>query len=110
MAVEASFERFAGLLRRDFSLEIKPFWPFPNGSNGVMTTTDPLEQSDQEAVWRHFLHGELLDPEVLRRVDERADGITAEIRRIHCIIDDETFRNCLVTTTKIYGIQSATRP
>jgi hypothetical protein len=32
---------------------------------------------------------------VRRRVDERAQRITAEIRRVHGIIDDETFQKLL---------------
>jgi len=33
---------------------------------------DPLEQADAEAVYRHAFEGEPLDPEVRRRVRERA--------------------------------------
>lgn len=58
-------------------------------------TVDPQELADQEAVMRHAFHGEPLDPEVLRRVDERADRITEEIRRIHGIVDDKTFSELL---------------
>jgi hypothetical protein len=58
-------------------------------------TTDSRELSDQEAVLRHAFQGEPLDPEVLRRVDERADRITEEIRRIHGLIDDKTFQELL---------------
>lgn len=35
-------------------------------------TTDPQEQADSEAVLRHAFRGEPLDPEVARRVHERA--------------------------------------
>jgi hypothetical protein len=56
---------------------------------------DPMEQADQDAVWQAFLRGEPLDPEVRRRVDERAQRITDEIRRVHGIIDDETFEKLL---------------
>jgi hypothetical protein len=64
-------------------------------STAEFKTTDSLELSDQEAVLRHAFQGELLDPEVLRRVDERADRITEEIRRIHGLIDDKTFDELL---------------
>jgi len=56
---------------------------------------DPLEQADQEAVPRHAFHGEPLDPEVRRRVHERAARITEEIYRVHGLIDDERFQELL---------------
>jgi hypothetical protein len=55
------------------------------------TSIDPQEHADEEAVLRHAFHGEPLDPEVARRVHERAAPIVEEIRRVHGIIDDETF-------------------
>ena len=54
--------------------------------------TDPLEQADAEAVLRHAFHGEPLDPEVADRVRERAARVTEEIRRVHGVIDDESFQ------------------
>jgi hypothetical protein len=36
-----------------------------------------------------------LDPEVARRVDERAARITEQIRRTHGVIDDEIFQTLL---------------
>jgi hypothetical protein len=56
---------------------------------------DPQEQADQEAVLRHAFHGEPLDPEVRRRVHERAARITEEIYRVHGLIDDERFQELL---------------
>ena len=56
------------------------------------TGTDPLERADSEAVYRHAFEGEPLDPEVRRRVRERAAKITEQIRRTHGVIDDETFQ------------------
>jgi len=56
------------------------------------TGTDPIERADAEAVYRHAFEGEPLDPEVRRRVRERAARITEEIRRTHGLIDDETFQ------------------
>ena len=57
--------------------------------------TDPQERADFEAVLRHAFHGEPLDPEVARRVHERAARVTEEIYRIHGVIDDATFQALL---------------
>jgi len=54
------------------------------------TGTDPQELADAEAVLRHALHGEPLDPEVSRRVHERAARVTEEVYRLHGEIDTET--------------------
>jgi len=56
---------------------------------------DPQEQADAEAVLRHAFHGEPLDPEVARRVHERAAKVTEEIYRRHGDIDSETIHNLL---------------
>ena len=55
-----------------------------------LTDRDPQERADAEAVLRHAFHGEPLDPEVRRRVHERAARITEEIYRLHGEIDPET--------------------
>jgi hypothetical protein len=63
--------------------------------NTETTAIDPLadsEHSDTEAVLRHAFERVPLDPEVARRVDERATRITEEVRRTHGVIDDETFQ------------------
>jgi hypothetical protein len=60
-----------------------------------LTGTDPQEQSDQEAVLRHAFHGEPLDPDVARRVHERAARVTEELYRTRGLIDDETFQKLL---------------
>lgn len=54
------------------------------------TGTDAQECADFEAVLRHAFHGEPLDPEVARRVHERAARVTEEIYRLHGEIDTET--------------------
>jgi hypothetical protein len=54
------------------------------------TGTDPQEHADAEAVLRHAFHGEPLDPEVSRRVHERAARVTEEIYRVHGEIETET--------------------
>ncbi len=60
--------------------------------------TDPFadsEHSDTEAVLRHAFELAPLDPEVARRVDERAARITEQVRRTQGVIDDETFQALL---------------
>ena len=72
------------------------------GDNHCMSTktrsNDPLadsEHSDSEAVLRHAFERARLDPEVARRVDERAAQIIEQVRRTHGVIDDETFQSLL---------------
>jgi hypothetical protein len=63
--------------------------------NTETAATDPAadsEHSDTEAVLRHAFEHAPLDPEVARRVDERAARITEQIRQTHGIIEDETFQ------------------
>ena len=50
------------------------------------------EHSDTEAVLRHAFEQAPLDPEIARRVDERAARITEHLRRTYGVIDDETFQ------------------
>jgi len=59
------------------------------------TGIDLHEQADEEAVLRHAFEGKPLDPEIVDRVQERGRRITEEIRRVHGIIDDETFQELL---------------
>ncbi len=59
------------------------------------TGTDPQEQADEAAVLRHAFHGEPLDPEVSRRVHERAARVIEEMQRMHGMIDDATFQALL---------------
>ncbi len=54
------------------------------------TGIDPEEQADEAAVLRHAFHGEPLDPEVARRVRERAARVTEEIYHLHGELDTET--------------------
>ena len=42
-----------------------------------------FEASDERAVFEHAFRGKPLDPEVRRRVRERAERITEELRRTH---------------------------
>jgi chorismate mutase len=59
------------------------------------TGIDPQEQADAEAVLRHAFHREPLDPEVARRVHERAARVIEEIRRTHGELDEETINQLL---------------
>jgi hypothetical protein len=59
------------------------------------TGPDPQERADEQAVLRHAFHGAPLDPEVARRVHERALRVTEEIYRLHGEIDDATFQALL---------------
>jgi hypothetical protein len=52
---------------------------------------DAQELADEQAVMQHLTEGTPIEPEVSRRVRERAQSVTDEIRRVHGIIDDETF-------------------
>jgi len=58
-------------------------------------TAADLERADAEAVMTRFLHGTPLDPEVERRLQERADQITERLRAEYGVIDDETFQKLL---------------
>ena len=55
------------------------------------TTVD----EDAEAVLQHAFHRKPLDPDVARRVRERAAEITERIRRTKGVIDDATFESLL---------------
>jgi hypothetical protein len=58
--------------------------------------TDPVADSEHaDTVLRHAFERAPLDPEVARRVDERAARITEQVRRTHGVIDDETFQTLL---------------
>jgi hypothetical protein len=48
------------------------------------------DQADANAVLRHAFNGEPLDPEIARRVHERAEIVTEEIYHMRGLIDEET--------------------
>jgi hypothetical protein len=50
---------------------------------------------DFELVARHAFNREPLDPQVARRIEERAAHVTEELRRTHGVIDDATFESLL---------------
>lgn len=56
---------------------------------------DPEVLSDLDAVMRRIIDGTPVDPEVSRRIEERADRITEEIRRTRGIMDEDTFQKLL---------------
>jgi len=51
------------------------------------TVSNPHVRDDYEAVMRHVADGTPVEPELARRVRERAEQITEEIRREHGDID-----------------------
>jgi hypothetical protein len=51
------------------------------------TGSDPQARDDYMAVMRHVAEGTPIEPELARRVRERAERITDEIRREHGDID-----------------------
>ena len=66
-----------------------------SSETAITDTSAGSEHSDTEAVLRHAFEGTPLDPEIARRVDERAARITEQVRRTHGVIDDETFQTHL---------------
>lgn len=88
-----------GTVRRPgFSLTV-PHAAVDNDRMSIETAaTDPLadsERSDTEAVLKHAFEQAPLDPEVARRIEERAARITQRIRQTHGVIDDDTFQTLL---------------
>jgi hypothetical protein len=56
---------------------------------------DPQVLADLDAVMKQIIDGTPVDPETSRRIEERADRITDEIRRTRGIMDDERFQRLL---------------
>ena len=57
---------------------------------------DPaLCAADTAAVMEHLVSGKPLDPAILDRVRARAEQVTADLRRDHGMVDDETFQSLL---------------
>ncbi len=57
--------------------------------------TDPQVLADLDAVMKRVIDGTPVDPETSRRIEERADRITEEIRRTRGVMDDDTFHALL---------------
>jgi hypothetical protein len=58
------------------------------------TKTSVVEE-DFESVTRHAFNREPLDPEVARRIQERAALVTEKLRLRYNVIDDATFEGLL---------------
>ncbi|HET6883097.1 MAG TPA: hypothetical protein VFI31_23210 [Pirellulales bacterium] len=56
---------------------------------------DPQVLADLDAVMKRIIDGTPVDPETSRRIDERADRITDEIRRSRGVMDDDRFQALL---------------
>ena len=56
---------------------------------------DPQVLADLNAVMKRLIDGTPVDPETSRRIEQRAARITEEIRRVHGVIDDDTFNSLL---------------
>ena len=51
--------------------------------------------ADLDAVMKRIVNGTPVDPETSRRIEERADRITEEIRRTRGVMDDARFQTLL---------------
>jgi hypothetical protein len=51
--------------------------------------------ADLDAVMKRIIDGTPVDPETSRRIEERADRITEEIRRTRGVMDDGRFQALL---------------
>jgi hypothetical protein len=56
---------------------------------------DPQVLADLDAVIKRIVDGTPVDPETSRRIEERADRITEEIRRTRGVMDDDRFQALL---------------
>jgi hypothetical protein len=57
--------------------------------------TDLQVLADLDAVMKRIIDGTPVDPETSRRIEERADRITEEIRRTRGVMDDARFEALL---------------
>ena len=53
----------------------------------ISTPIDSVEVADSQAVLEHLLHKTPLDPEVYRRVRERAARVTNELKKKYGTVD-----------------------
>lgn len=56
---------------------------------------DPQVLADLDAVMKRIIDGTPVDPETSRRIEQRADRITEEIRRSRGVLDDDRFQALL---------------
>ena len=59
------------------------------------TGIDPQVLADLDAVMKWIIDGTAVDPETSRRIEERADAITEQIRRTRGVMDDDRFERLL---------------
>lgn len=64
-------------------------------STAETTSTDPQVLADLDAVMKRIIDGTPVDAETSRRIEERGNRLTEEIRRIHGEIDEETLNRLL---------------
>ena len=57
--------------------------------------TNQQEQADLERAWRHFVQGTPFEPDLARRIQERAERMRRENFRRVGYIDDETLGRLL---------------
>jgi hypothetical protein len=56
---------------------------------------DPQVLADLDAVMKRIIDGTPVDSETSRRIEERADRITEQIRRTRGVMDDDRFERLL---------------
>lgn len=56
---------------------------------------DPQALADLDAVMKRIIDGTPVDSETSRRIEQRADRITEEIRRSRGVMDDDRFQALL---------------
>jgi hypothetical protein len=76
------------LVRESFHID-SPHNALQNGimSANSLTAVESQEQADSQAVLDHLLHKRPLDPDVYRRVHERAAKATEELRQKYGTLD-----------------------
>jgi hypothetical protein len=57
-----------------------------------LASIDSQVLADLDAVMKRIIDGTPVDPETSRRIEERADRITEEIRRTRGLMDDARFQ------------------
>ena len=81
-----TFKRNSALSLAHLAIAVGP--PAPAG-------IDQQVLADLDAVMKRIIDGTPVDPETSRRIEERADRITEEIRRTRGVMDDARFQALL---------------
>ncbi len=66
-----------------------------NTAENDPASIDQQVPADLDSVMKRIIDGTPVDPETSRRVEERADRITEEIRRTRGVMDDARFQALL---------------